>query len=104
MPIYEYRCTSCGDVFEKIQKFSDPPLSSCESCNGTVEKLISRAAFHLKGGGWYTSGYSRSSGDAPAAEGTKSGSNGESGKTSTSGTNGESKSSGGGCGPACACH
>lgn len=58
MPIYEYRCQSCGDEFETIQKFSDRPLTRCKKCHGKLEKLFSRSAFLLKGGGWYSDGYS----------------------------------------------
>jgi len=58
MPVYEYRCDQCGQVFEAIQKFSDAPLTECRSCGGPVQKLISQAGFALKGGGWYQQGYS----------------------------------------------
>lgn len=57
MPVYEYKCESCGLVFEAMQKFSDAPLSACKSCGGPVTKLISQVAFALKGGGWYQQGY-----------------------------------------------
>ena len=57
MPIYEYRCLDCGHQFELMQKFSDPPAETCMSCSGTVQKLISRSAFHLKGSGWYVTDY-----------------------------------------------
>jgi putative FmdB family regulatory protein len=59
MPIYEYRCPDCGHEFELMQKFSDPPVRQCPSCSGTVQKLISRSAFHLKGNGWYATDYAR---------------------------------------------
>ena len=59
MPIYEYRCLDCGHQFELMQKFSDPPAETCVSCAGTVQKLISRSAFHLKGSGWYVTDYGR---------------------------------------------
>src|SRR5262247_1441485 len=59
MPIYEYRCLDCGHQFELMQKFSDPPAETCTSCTGTVQKLISRSAFHLKGSGWYVTDYGR---------------------------------------------
>ena len=59
MPIYEYRCLDCGHQFELMQKFSDPPAETCTSCSGTVQKLISRSAFHLKGSGWYATDYGR---------------------------------------------
>src|SRR5580765_2515250 len=57
MPIYEYRCTACGRTVEALQKLSDAPLTECASCGGALEKLISRTAFQLKGGGWYSEGY-----------------------------------------------
>ena len=53
MPLYEYECQSCHRRFEKIRKFSDPPLEVCPNCGGRLEKLISSPAFHLKGSGWY---------------------------------------------------
>ena len=58
MPIYEYECRKCGKVFETIQKFSDPRLTEC-LCEekGPVTKLISAAAFHLKGSGWYVTDF-----------------------------------------------
>lgn len=58
MPIYEYECQKCGKVFETIQKFSDPRLTEC-LCEekGPVTKLISAAAFHLKGSGWYVTDF-----------------------------------------------
>ncbi|MCU0223141.1 MAG: zinc ribbon domain-containing protein [Acidobacteria bacterium] len=57
MPIYEYRCQACGDEFEVIQKLSEGPLKRCSKCGGRLEKLLSRTAFLLKGGGWYADGY-----------------------------------------------
>ena len=62
MPIYEYHCLDCGHEFDLLQKFSDPPAAICPSCSGTVKKLISRSAFHLKGDGWYVTDYARKSG------------------------------------------
>jgi len=57
MPIYEYECTKCGKTTEAIQRFSDPPLSSCSHCSGKLHKLISMSTFHLKGSGWYVTDY-----------------------------------------------
>lgn len=62
MPIYEYKCTSCGKKLEKIQKFSDPPLQECPDCKGSLEKLVSHSSFHLKGTGWYVTDYAKRSG------------------------------------------
>lgn len=54
MPIYEYLCESCGHEMEKIQKMSDEPLKECPSCaKSALRKLVSAAAFRLKGDGWY---------------------------------------------------
>jgi putative FmdB family regulatory protein len=82
MPIYEYRCLDCDHEFERMQKFSDPPLKTCPSCDGRVQKLISRSAFHLKGDGWYVTDYAR-----------KSGNNGKSESASTAETSSSSSSS-----------
>lgn len=60
MPIYEYRCTSCGHEIEVIQKVGERRLRTCKECSGKLEKKISRASFQLKGGGWYTEGYHKS--------------------------------------------
>jgi putative FmdB family regulatory protein len=57
MPIYAYRCQNCGADAEYIQKFSDPPVTVCEACGGALERAVTAAAFHLKGGGWYKDGY-----------------------------------------------
>lgn len=62
MPIYEYRCQECHHEFERMQKFSDPPVAACPTCAGAVQKLISRSAFHLKGSGWYVTDYARNGG------------------------------------------
>ena len=75
MPIYEYRCLDCGHQFELMQKFSDPPAETCTSCSGTVQKLISRSAFHLKGDGWYVTDYARkgnNNGKSKASDSTES--------------------------------
>jgi len=60
MPIYEYSCADCEHVFELVQKMSDPDPETCPSCGGSnVGKMMSSGAFHLKGGGWYSDGYSK---------------------------------------------
>lgn len=54
MPLYEYRCGTCGHEFETLQKMSDEPLVHCPACNEpSLRKLVSAAGFRLKGGGWY---------------------------------------------------
>ena len=59
MPIYEYRCTKCGDEFDAIQGFSDRALRKCKKCGGKLEKLISECTFQLKGTGWYVTDYGK---------------------------------------------
>jgi putative FmdB family regulatory protein len=66
MPLYEYKCHSCGKIIEVIQKFSDEPLHVHEDCGGELEKLISRSAFQLKGSGWYATDYAKSNGGGSA--------------------------------------
>jgi putative FmdB family regulatory protein len=60
LPLYEYECPKDG-VFERIQKFSDPPLAACPSCGGPIEKLASAPAIQFKGTGWYVTDYARKS-------------------------------------------
>lgn len=61
MPIYEYRCVSCGHELEALQKMSDAPLSLCPGCDKeSLQKLISAAGFRLKGGGWYETDFKNS--------------------------------------------
>jgi putative FmdB family regulatory protein len=62
MPIYEYKCNSCGKKFEKIEKFSDSPLEVHEGCGGPVERLLSAPALQFKGTGWYVTDYAKSNG------------------------------------------
>jgi putative FmdB family regulatory protein len=68
MPIYEYECEKCGHRFEKIQKFSDAPIESCEKCGGPVHKMQSAPAFQFKGTGWYVTDYARSGKTAAGSE------------------------------------
>jgi len=53
MPVYEYECKKCGAIFEAEQRIVDPPLNTCRLCGGSVERLISKCSFVLKGSGWY---------------------------------------------------
>ena len=54
MPIYEYRCQSCGHQFDKLQKISDALLVECPACGkSSLKKLVSAAGFRLTGSGWY---------------------------------------------------
>ena len=71
MPIYEYRCSSCGHELEALQRLADAPLTECPACHvAALVKQVSAAGFQLKGSGWYVtdfrggaSGKSTESGD-----------------------------------------
>ena len=68
MPVYEYECSGCEKVFEVQQRLSEKPLSVCPTCGGQVRKLISMSSFQLKGGGWYSDGYSNGAGSSAKSE------------------------------------
>jgi putative FmdB family regulatory protein len=100
MPIYEYQCQSCGHELEKLQRMSDDALTDCPHCGkSSLKRLISAAAFRLKGSGWYetdfkkdnqrnlvdsggSSGGSAATASADSAKGTSSESSKDSGKSS----------------------
>ena len=71
MPLYEYQCDVCANRFERIQKFSDPPVDACPACGGAVRKLLSSPAIQFKGSGWYITDYAKkpsTSGDGKGAQ------------------------------------
>ena len=74
MPLYEYQCRKCGHRFERIRKFSDPPLKKCPECGGAVKQLMSAPAVQFKGSGWYVTDYARK---GKAASGSGDGAGGE---------------------------
>jgi len=88
LPLYEYQCTKCKHTFEKIQKFSDPPVTKCPECGGKVEQLLSDPAIQFKGAGWYVTDYAKKSG---TSSGTKSGSDVSGSSDSKSDTKSEKK-------------
>ncbi|MBT8763316.1 zinc ribbon domain-containing protein [Desulfohalobiaceae bacterium Ax17] len=57
MPIYEYRCNECQQVFEEWQKDFEERDVPCPICGGSATRLISHSAFILKGSGWYVTDY-----------------------------------------------
>ena len=66
MPIYEYQCEKCGHQLEKLQKMSDDPLKGCPECEEpALRKLVSAAAFKLKGTGWYETDFKDNSKKKP---------------------------------------
>ena len=97
MPMYEYKCGQCGQVFEVIQRFSDEPLTTHEGCGGSVERLLSAPALQFKGSGFYITDYAKGSGGSSASSngGKKEGSSGDSASSSSnsSDSSGSSKPS-----------
>lgn len=86
MPIYEYQCAACGQVVERWQKISDSPLAECPGCGGSLHKIISSCAFHLKGSGWYVTDYAgknAASGPSDNGDGAKAADNGSGGSDAT---------------------
>lgn len=67
MPVYEYQCQACQDIIEVRQSMADAPLTTCPACAGALKKIISMTSFSLKGGGWYSDGYSSAGKDATKA-------------------------------------
>ena len=97
MPIYEYECHACGHRLEKLQKISDAPLSDCPACEEPgLRKLVSAAAFRLKGGGWYETDFKdEQSRRNVAKDDDKAGAKSDGGKSSAAGDSGaQAKDSG----------
>lgn len=87
MPIYEYRCSSCGVQKDVMQKISDMPLTVCPACGkSTFRKQLSAAGFQLKGSGWYATDF-KSSGSKPESK-SESAASTVSSTTPTAGGNG----------------
>ena len=92
MPIYEYRCTSCGHELEVLQKLSDAPLTDCPACHAAaLKKKVSAAGFQLKGSGWYVTDFRNSGAKKPAkAAASKPGDKADAGDTKKDAKAGES--------------
>ena len=100
MPIYEYECGACGDRHEIIQKFSDAPKRKCPACGAPeLKRLVTAAAFHLKGDGWYVTDFrdkDKKKGDGKDQEssaGTKDDGKDGAGKSTDKSTDKSTKSS-----------
>jgi len=118
MPIYAYRCETCGFAKDVLQKMSDDPLTQCPECGkDSFRKQVTAAGFQLKGSGWYVTDFRGGSGgaSAPASGAAASAasaapaaaSSGESASASSSSASagGESSSApAASCGGGCACH
>jgi putative FmdB family regulatory protein len=93
MPLYEYRCSKCDKVFEKLQKFSDPPVTVHDDCGGAVERLISTSGLHFKGSGFYITDYAKSGSTPRKESGGDSSKGGKSDSKPGDSKSGDSKSS-----------
>jgi putative FmdB family regulatory protein len=116
MPIYAYRCESCGHAKDVLRKVSDPVLSTCPACGAeSFKKQLTAAGFQLKGSGWYVTDFrgngngatqsdskTESKPDAPKSEPAAPAASGTT--TAASSSSGGDGPASGGCGSACACH
>lgn len=103
MPIYAYKCESCGLAKDVLQKISEAPLTDCPACGAPAfKKQLTAAGFQLKGSGWYATdfkgGAAPASGDA-APSGAKPA---DSAPASTD--TAAAKPAAAGCGGSCSCH
>ena len=114
MPIYAYRCESCGHAKDVLQKISDPVLSTCPACGAeSFKKQVTAAGFQLKGSGWYVTDFKGgASGGAAKPEVAKpDAAKPDAPKTDSAAaaaspapSSGDAGSSGGSCGGSCSCH
>src|SRR5204863_2606034 len=95
MPIYEYRCQR-GHTFEVLQRMSDDPVVSCETCEAPVERVFHPVAVHFKGSGFYNTDYGtrkRSRELKESGEGGGAGKSDDSGSSTSTKSDSDSKSS-----------
>lgn len=108
MPIYAYRCSSCGHAKDVLQKLSDAPLTTCPACGAeTFSKQVTAAGFQLKGSGWYATDFRGGSSAAAPAPATGGGDAGGAAPASsdTASSGGTTAAAGStACGGSCACH
>jgi putative FmdB family regulatory protein len=105
VPTYQYRCTTCAEDLEAVQSFTDPALTDCPACGGSLRKVFGAVGVVFKGSGFYKTD-SRASGKSAAAavkdrakdsstsDSASSTSSADSSSSSTSGSSGEKASSG----------
>jgi putative FmdB family regulatory protein len=92
MPIYEYRCER-GHTFEVMQRMSEDPLTSCTTCDASVQRVFHPVAVHFKGSGFYTTDYGKKRSSASASSDNSSSSSSSDGASSSSESKSESKKS-----------
>jgi putative FmdB family regulatory protein len=110
MPIYAYKCASCGHAKDVLQKISDAPLTVCPACGAEAfSKQLTAAGFQLKGSGWYVTDFRGGSGgtSAPAAGAAAAGAataDAAAAPAPAAASDAGSGTAAGGCGASCACH
>jgi putative FmdB family regulatory protein len=107
MPIYAYKCDSCGHAKDVLQKMSDDPLTKCPSCGApTYHKQLTAAGFQLKGNGWYATDFKggSSSSSTPAVAGAGAASTSSDAGGSTAASEPSATAAPAACGTSCACH
>ncbi len=106
MPIYAYKCGSCGHAKDVLQKISDAPLTACPACGAQAfSKQVTAAGFQLKGSGWYATDFRGGSGaSAPAADSAASKPADNAPASTATSTSEAPTASAGGCSGSCACH
>jgi putative FmdB family regulatory protein len=103
MPIYAYRCESCGHAKDVLQKMSDAPLTDCPACAAPAfKKQLTAAGFQLKGSGWYATDF-KGGAAAPAAGATGAAAESKPAEA-TAPKSDAAPAASGGCGTSCACH
>jgi putative FmdB family regulatory protein len=102
MPIYAYKCESCGHAKDVLQKISDAPLTDCPACGAPkFSKQLSAPGFQLKGSGWYATDF-KGGGGVTGAAAASSPAASESAPAAS--TDSAAPAAAGGCGASCACH
>ncbi len=91
MPTYEYACTSCGHRFEAVQSFSDPALTACPACRGSLRKVFGNVGIVLKGNGFYKTDSRKAGSNGSSPKANSSSGDGGSEKTTAAGSTGSSE-------------
>ena len=109
MPIYAYKCGSCGHAKDVLQKISDTPLTVCPACGAEAfSKQLTAAGFQLKGSGWYVTdfrgGSSTGASSSAASGGSGDASSGDAAKPASDSAGKSDAPAAAGCGGSCACH
>jgi len=106
MPIYAYKCASCGHAKDVLQKISDAPLTTCPACGAEAfSKQLTAAGFQLKGSGWYVTDFrGGSGGTSAAATGSAGAAATASAEPAAASSDTASSASSTPCGGSCACH